>query len=85
MFTTFSPVLHNDFRDSLILEGGMMMDGTVMKHIQDSKIHKSTGAASSKENLCSFSWEGLTAVEQWKDRCRKIVTDIEKQRHGGVT
>ncbi len=33
LFTAFSPVLHNHFRDSLILKGGIMIDGTVIEHI----------------------------------------------------
>ena len=61
-----------------------MMDGTVMELVQDSKIHKSAGAVSVKQKLCSFSWEGLTAAEQWKDKCRKAMTDVEKQRHDGM-
>ena len=35
--------------------------------------------------LYSFSWEGLTAVEQRKDESREMMTDIKKQRHSGMT
>ena len=41
LFITFIAVLHNHFRESLILRGEWgVMDGMMIEHIQDSKIHK---------------------------------------------
>lgn len=67
-----------DFRYSFILNGGDDMWYCDRAHPRQQNSQKSE--LPEQKKLCSFSWERLKVVKQWKDECRKMMTNVEKNR-----